>query len=305
MFNNEIIQKHYKDIVQTTYEQLYKIPLPGENLGGMIRLNFMTWIGWLYLELTNINIRDNNSKRVALLYLKCFYTAAKYIFKKKENLELPGLGVTIKQMFEVMEQSQVAPYIAMKYEEYCNGSYAARSEANDIKFIPKLYNDIIAICDTHLNSAIDVFVKSEYNTDEYILSVSDEMFKDISKSVTDELQQQLEMATNQNVNNYLRYIDKYDAYKLKENFNISIYRYSHTNDYNIEQADANWYNNKVVDVKSNEVKINTTKENNKIYKNDKIEAIKNIQALMNIVEKQSKQIAELTSVIKTLAEHKE
>ena len=40
-------------------------------------------------------------------------------------------------------------------------------------------------------------------------------------------------------------------------------------------------------------------------KNDKIEAIKNIHALMNIVEKQSKQIDELTSIIRMLVEHKE
>lgn len=315
MFNNEIIQKHYKDIVVITYRQLNRIPLPNTELNGMIRSNFMMWIGVLYLELVATSITNNNRKRLAMLYLKCFYTAIKYVFKKEEKIELPGLGITIRQMFNVMDQSQIAPYIDTQYKHYLERRLDIYTGMSKNTILSKAYNDVSAIIFKHFNNALDAFVNSEYDTDEYIFSIrntevfssmDNEMFKDnIIKSVTDELQQQLDVATKRDINSCISYVNRYSLDELDKNFNISIYITAHNNNCDVQQTSLDWYNDKVTDVESNEVKINTNKENNKIERNDKIEAINNIQVLMNIVEKQSKQIAELTSIIKTLVEHKE
>lgn len=315
MFNNEIIQKHYKDIVEITYRQLYRIPLPNTELSGMIRSNFMMWISWLYLELVATIITNNNRKRLAMLYLKCFYTAVKYVFKKEEKIELPGLGVTIRQMFSIMDQSQIAPHVDTQYKYYLERRFDLYTGMSKDNIITKAYDDVIAIFFKHFNNALDVFVNSEYDTDEYIFSIENhevfssmdnEIFKDnIIKSVTDELQQQLDVATKRDRSSCISYVNRYSADELDKNFNISIYIYAHNNNCDVKQTSLDWYNDKVTEVKSDEVNIDTNKENNKIERNDKIEDINNIQALMNIVEKQSKQIAELTSIIKTLVEHKE
>lgn len=315
MFNNEIIQKHYKDIVEITYRQLYRIPLPNTELNGAIRSNFMMWIGCLYLEVVATSITNNNRRRLAMLYLKCFYTAVKYVFKKEENIELPGLGVTIRQMFSVMDQSQIASHIDTQYKHYLERKSDIYTGMSKDTILSKAYNDVSAIIFKHFNNALDVFVNSEYNTDEYIFSIEDdevfssmdnEMFKDnIIKSVIDELQQQLDVATKRDIDSCIRYVNRYSIDELDKNFNISIYIYAHNNTCKVKQTSLDWYNDKVIDVKSDEEKIDTNKENNKTEKNDKIEAIKNIHALMNIVEKQSKQIDELTSIIRMLVEHKE